>query len=49
MSPRRVDFKDRDGPKRETASREESEAMEKLCELFDCEIGELFEYIPGKE
>ncbi len=34
---------------RETASRVDLEAMERLCELFDCGVGELFEFIPGKE
>ncbi|MES9905873.1 MAG: helix-turn-helix transcriptional regulator [Sedimenticola sp.] len=34
---------------RETASRVDLVAVEKLCELFECEVGELFEYIPGKE
>jgi len=28
---------------KETASRIDLEAMDKLCELFNCEVGELFE------
>ena len=30
---------------KETAQRIDLEALEKLCELFDCEVGELFEKI----
>jgi putative transcriptional regulator len=33
----------------ETATRIEIEAIEKLCELFECSVGELFEHIPGSE
>lgn len=29
----------------ETATRIEVEAIEKLCELFDCTVGDLFEYV----
>lgn len=29
----------------ETATRIELEAIEKLCELFGCSVGELFEYV----
>lgn len=31
----------------ETATRIEIEAIEKLCALFDCTVGELFEYVPN--
>lgn len=31
----------------ETATRIEVEAIEKLCELFGCAVGELFEYVPA--
>lgn len=31
----------------ETAQRVELDAVEKLCRLFDCEVGELFEHIPA--
>lgn len=30
----------------ETATRIEVEAIEKLCALFTCSVGELFEYVP---
>ncbi len=30
----------------ETASRVDLEAIERLCELFQCRIGELFEVVP---
>jgi putative transcriptional regulator len=30
----------------ERATRIEIEAIEKLCALFRCEVGELFEYVP---
>ncbi|MGQ0699377.1 MAG: helix-turn-helix domain-containing protein [Panacagrimonas sp.] len=29
----------------ETATRIEVEAIEKLCNLFDCTVGDLFEYV----
>lgn len=29
----------------ETAARVEIEAIDKLCELFDCSVGELFERV----
>lgn len=32
----------------ETAQRVELDAVEKLCCLFDCEVGELFEHIPAE-
>lgn len=31
---------------RETAQRIELDAIEKLCKLFDCSVGELLEYVP---
>ncbi|MFW3614551.1 helix-turn-helix domain-containing protein [Billgrantia antri] len=31
---------------RETAQRIDLEALEKLCQLFECEVGELLEYVP---
>lgn len=31
---------------KETAQRMELEALEKLCQLFECEVGELLEYVP---
>ncbi|MEN8722556.1 MAG: helix-turn-helix transcriptional regulator [Alphaproteobacteria bacterium] len=30
---------------KETATRVDLEAVDKLCELFDCEVGDLFERI----
>lgn len=30
----------------ERAERVEAIAIEKLCELFECKVGDLFEYIP---
>jgi putative transcriptional regulator len=33
----------------EKALRIELNAMEKLCKLFNCQPGDLFEYIPEKE
>lgn len=30
---------------RETASRVDLEAIDKLCKLFGCEVGDLFEYV----
>lgn len=30
---------------KETATRVELEAIEKLCELFECEVGDLLEHI----
>jgi putative transcriptional regulator len=32
---------------RETATRIDLEAVEKLCQLFGCGVAELFEYKPG--
>lgn len=31
---------------KETAQRIDLEALEKLCVLFQCEVGELLEYVP---
>ncbi len=31
---------------RESATRIELTAIESLCRLFDCPVGELFEYVP---
>lgn len=31
----------------ETATRIEIDAIEKLCALFNCAVGDLFEYVPG--
>ena len=36
----------------ERAERIEAEAIEKLCQFFECKVGDLFEYMPqskGKE
>lgn len=33
----------------ETASRVDLEAMERLCKLFNCAVGELFERVPDTE
>ncbi|MES9822778.1 MAG: helix-turn-helix transcriptional regulator [Candidatus Thiodiazotropha sp.] len=33
---------------RETANRVDLDAVDRLCEFFNCEIGELFEYLPNK-
>lgn len=30
----------------ETAARVDLETIEQLCRLFDCSVGELFEYVP---
>jgi putative transcriptional regulator len=30
---------------KETAARVDMEAMDKLCKLFHCQVGDLFEYI----
>lgn len=32
---------------RETATRIDLEAVEKLCELFGCGVADLLEYVPG--
>lgn len=32
---------------KETATRVDLEAIELLCKLFSCSIGELFEYLPS--
>jgi len=34
---------------RETANRVELETINKLCEYFECEVSDLFEYIPDEE
>lgn len=34
---------------KETAQRIDLEAMDKLCQLFDCTVADLFEYIDEKE
>ena len=31
---------------KETASRVDLETIDRLCRFFDCEVGELFEFIP---
>lgn len=33
----------------ESASRIELDAIEKLCALFQCNVGDLFEYVPDAE
>ena len=32
---------------KETAQKVDLDAIDKLCELFDCEVAELFEWIKG--
>ncbi len=34
---------------RETASRVELVAVDKLCQLFSCEVGDLLEYVPNED
>ncbi|MDQ0742448.1 helix-turn-helix transcriptional regulator [Pseudomonas sp. W4I3] len=34
---------------KETAQKVDLEAIEQLCELFECQIGELFEHTPSKQ
>ncbi|MES9845647.1 MAG: helix-turn-helix transcriptional regulator [Candidatus Sedimenticola sp. 6PFRAG5] len=34
---------------RETASRVELDAVAKLCSLFNCEVGDLFEYVADED
>lgn len=34
---------------RETAERVELDTMERLCRLFGCRVGDLFEFIPEAE
>lgn len=34
---------------KEEAVRIEVEAMDKLCRLFNCSVGELFEYVPDED
>jgi len=31
---------------KETAGRVDLDAIEQLCKLFECQVGDLFEYIP---
>lgn len=31
---------------KETATRVDLEAIDKLCALFNCQVGDLFEYVP---
>lgn len=31
---------------KETAARVDFETMDKLCKLFNCQIGDIFEYLP---
>lgn len=33
---------------RETAVRVDLDAMDRLCRLFECEVGELFEFVAGE-
>ncbi len=33
----------------ETATRIDVEAIDALCKLFDCGVGELFEYLPSSD
>ena len=33
----------------ETASRVELDVIEELCRVLDCEVGDLFEYVPGAQ
>jgi putative transcriptional regulator len=33
----------------ESAARVEIEAIEKLCGLFNCKVGDLFEYVPPEQ
>ena len=33
----------------ETAKRVELDAVSQLCKLFECEVGDLFEYLPDEE
>ena len=32
---------------KETAQKVDLDALDKLCELFDCEVHELLEHVPG--
>ena len=32
---------------KETAQKVDLEALDKLCDLFDCEVHELLEHVPG--
>jgi len=34
---------------KETANRVDLSTIDKLCEFFECEVNDLFEYIPEKE
>lgn len=33
---------------RETTTRVDLPAIEQLCRLFDCRVGDIFEYVPDK-
>jgi len=33
----------------ETATRIDVETIDQLCKLFDCEVGELFEFVPDSD
>ena len=33
---------------KETAARVDLEAMDRLCRLFDCEVGDLFEFVDSR-
>ena len=33
----------------EKATRVDVDAIDRLCKLFKCQVGDLFEFIPGKE
>jgi len=34
---------------RETAQRVDLDALDKLCKLFECEVGDILEFIPDGE
>jgi len=34
---------------KETATRVDLETMDKLCQFFECEVKDLFEFVPNKE
>ncbi len=34
---------------KETATRVDLETIEKLCELFNCQVSDLFEYVADKD
>ncbi len=33
---------------KETATRVDLEAVDRLCRLFDCQVGDLFEFVTGQ-